>query len=170
MIDADPVPEPGGLKVINEWLDELYTTAPGRRLWAILDDRLRLTLAQGWLLGHGGPDDDLAEDLADYDAAGQLFDQMFVDLIQHWRSAYAGLRHGRGVMDRAILVGADLELVVLLAPEYIGDYPDGARVPGHSFITRLEADEWLIAALARRLPVPGWPPTEESISWLPIDP
>lgn len=37
------------------------------------------------------------------------------------------------------------------------------------FITRLEADTWLIAALARRLPVPGWPPAEMTVPGLHID-
>jgi hypothetical protein len=63
-----------------------------------------------------------------------------------------------------------MELVVLTAPDHIGWYPKGAQIPAHTFITRLEADDWLIAALSRRLPVPGWPPIEEVIPGLSVGP
>ena len=115
-------------------------------------------------------DDDLAEDLAADDSDNLHFAAMLAYLTEHWRSVYSGLRHGSGSWDRVILVGADMELVALTSPEYIGWHPAGDQFPGHSFITRLEGDDWLIAALARRLPVPGWPPSETVIPGLEIDP
>jgi hypothetical protein len=156
---------------VCRWVHELYDDKPSRVLWTSLDDRLRLALAQGWVLGMvGAPDDDLAEDLAADDSDNRHFAAMFDAFVDHWRSVYSTLRHGVGVSNQVDLVGADMELVVLTAPEHIGRYPKGAQIPAHAFVTRLEADDWLIAATARRLPVPGWPPTEEAIPGLSIDP
>jgi hypothetical protein len=161
--------QPGGVSIIAEWIDEVFCQAPRMRLWTALDDRLRLALAQGWILStQGQPDDDLAEELAADDSTDRSFPAMVDDLRARWRSVYSTLRNGMGLWDHVNLVGADLELVVVTAPECIGDYPEGGEIPAHSFITRLEADDWYIAALARRLPVPGWPPGEEVVPGLGI--
>lgn len=157
--------EPGGLVIVNEWLGELFG-GPGSSLWAALDDRLRLTLAQGWILSDGRePDDDLAEDLAADDSTHPYFEAMLSDLRTHWRQVYSDLEKGSGVWRECNLVGADLELVVLASPDCIGHYPKGGQILAHCFITRLGADAWYIAAMARRLPVPGWPPSDEDTPW-----
>lgn len=65
------------------------------------------------------------------------------------------------------MAGAGLELVVLTGPEHVGEVQAAGPVPAHSFITRLaEGGDWVIASLARRLPVPGWPPAEQEIPYL----
>jgi len=156
----------GGLSVVTNWVAELYSPSPGKGLWTSLDDPLRLALAQGLVLSTVGRADQVrAEALALPDSAHADFDAMLSVLIQHWQSVYKALQQGCGVLDRTILVGVDMELVVLTSPEHIGTVPaEGAQLPAHSFITRLaDRREWTIAALARRLPVPGWPPTEEEI-------
>lgn len=161
---------PGGRELIMNWIGRLHGDRPDRFLWEVLDDRLRLALAQGWVLGTVGVrNDDLAEDLAAEDCDGPGFERMLEWLVQHWRSVYVGLRNGFGWYNQPILVGAGMELVIVTGPEYFGPVVAGQKAKGHCFVTRLDADDWLIAALARRLPVPGWPPTEESIPGLGID-
>ncbi len=162
--------EPGGAATVTRWIRDLYGREPVRCLWVVLDDPLRLALAQGWVLGESGlRDDDLAEDLAADDSNNRRFGDMLAVLAEHWRSVYTTLRHGAGLRKAVNVVGADMELVVMTAPERIGCYPDDATIPVHSFVTRLEADDWVIAALARRLPVPGWPPSEQNVPGLEID-
>ena len=57
-------------------------------------------------------------------------------------------------------VGLDLELIAFAR----------RTVPPHTFITRHLGDNvWVIAANARRMPVPGWPPTEQELSGLLLD-
>jgi hypothetical protein len=161
---------PAGLDVVNDWVAELYGPSPGRGLWTSLDDPLRLALAQGWVLytiGH--PDQAMAEALAQPDSDHPGFEAMLDALVQQWQSIYQALSRGSGVLHRTMVVGVNMELVVLTSPEYIGKYAAGAQIPAHSFITSLtDRGEWIIAALARRLPVPGWPPTEAVIPNLEI--
>jgi len=160
---------PGGVAVVTNWVDELHGSSPGRGLWASLDDSLRLALAQGWVLYEAGEADQvMAEALARRDSVHPDFSAMLDAFIQQWRSVYGALQSGYGVLGRTTLVGVNMELVVLTSPEYVGEVPaGGAQVPAHSFITRLaDRGAWTIAALARRLPVPGWPPTEEVIPGL----
>ncbi|SBW22924.1 hypothetical protein FDG2_3315 [Candidatus Protofrankia californiensis] len=162
--------EPGGAATVTRWIRDLYGREPGHSLWVVLDDPLRLALAQGWVLGELGlRDDDLAEDLAADDSNNRRFGEMLAALAEHWRSVYSTLRHDAGLLKAVNVAGAGMELVVMTAPEHIGRYPEGATIPAHSFVTRLEADEWVIAALARRLPVPGWPPSEQNVPGLEID-
>jgi hypothetical protein len=61
-------------------------------------------------------------------------------------------------------VAPDLEKVIITGPEHVGEFEAGAQIPAHTFITRFDGEMWIIAALARRLPVPGWPPTERDVS------
>jgi hypothetical protein len=156
---------PGGLEVVTEWIQELFGPTPGLRLWSALDNPLRLALAQGWVLNtQGQPEQSRAEALAQLNSTDSEFDVMFSALVEHWQGVYSTLQHGSGVLGRINPVGIDLEAVVLTSPEYIGDYRGPAAIPAHSFIARLSDNRvWTIAALARRLPVPGWPPTEQTI-------
>lgn len=157
---------PGGVAVVTAWVDELYGSNPGSGLWASLDDPLRLALAQGWVLHTVGQVDQvMAEALARSDSTHPDFGIMLGALIERWRSVYEALQRGYGVLARTTLAGVNMELVVLTPPEYVGIVPPGgANIPAHSFITRLaDRHEWTIAALARRLPVPGWPPREKTI-------
>jgi hypothetical protein len=160
---------PGGLSVVSRWVADLYHARNGRVLWCVLDDKLRLALSQGWILDAlDQVDDVLAASLSVEDSTSRHFDTMLDDLIVSWRSAYEMIREDFGVWCDTTFVGVDMELVVLTSPEHSGYHPAGAAIPAHSFITRLRGHEWKIAALARRLPVPGWPPTEETIPGLGI--
>jgi len=114
----------------------------------------------------GRPDDDLAEDLADDETNNPQFTTMLEFLVDRWRTVYADLQGEFGVFDRAFIVGVDMELIILAGTEYIGEVPAGTPIPGHCFIIRFENDAWKIAALARRIPIPGWPPSEQVVPGL----
>ncbi|ADP78348.1 hypothetical protein FraEuI1c_0262 [Pseudofrankia inefficax] len=158
---------PGGVDSVKSWLADLFGEEPGRSLWTVLDGPLRLALAQGWILGTSGSRaDDLAEELAAADSSHRRFPAMLAALADHWRRVYADLRDGAGVVNLNLLAGADMEAVVLTGQEY-GDQVV-RQVVGHVFITRLDGDGWHIAALSRKLPIPGWPPTEQEISGLEV--
>jgi hypothetical protein len=168
--DPDGVDLPGGWDVARDWVAKLHSENPGPTLWTALDDRLRLTMAQVWvLMTLGHQDDDLAEDLADAESGNVHFQEMLGSLIVRWRTVYGDLKDGMSLLRHTELVGADMELVVLMSDAAAEVYAAGAPTPCHSFITKLESDRWYIAALARRLPVPGWPPSEETIPGLTID-
>lgn len=161
---------PSGAETVIEWLALVHASkCEDPALWRMLDDPLRLALTQGWVLHNGGDtDDDLAEALADEDSNGPQFESMINALIQHWQHVYAALREEIGILQQSHIVGVDMELIVLTGPEYIGEVQAGS-VSAHCFVVRYEDEEWRIAALARRLPVPGWPPREEVIPGLSID-
>jgi hypothetical protein len=116
----------------------------------------------------GKPDDDLAEDLAADDSDSPHFATMSEEMVSRWRNSYRVLRAEIGVLCQVNIVGVDMELVVLTGPEYIGTARENP-ILAHCFIVRFEDDEWKIAALARRLPVPGWPPKEHAVPGLGID-
>jgi len=153
-----------GMETVFRWARTALAGRPDPSLWTTLDDRLRLALAQEWVLGTlGAPDDDLAEDLADEETDNARFSSMLDDLASRWSSVYADLRGEFGVLDRSYIVGVDMELLILAGPEYVGESRAGTPIHAHCFIIRFENDEWKIAALARRIPVPGWPPTEQTV-------
>lgn len=162
---------PSGAQTVIKWLRLMHRPdSNGQALWRMLDDPLRLALAQGWVLYVGDDtDDDLAEDLADEDSNCPRFDAMIDSLVQRWQNVYIALRDDIGVLRRTSIVGVDMELIILTGPEYIGEARTNVTIPAHCFVVRYEDEEWRIAALARRLPVPGWPPTEEVIPGLGVD-
>jgi hypothetical protein len=161
--------DPNGVDTIVRWVKAVHELNPRRTLWTTLDDRLRLALAQGWVLHSvGNPDDDTAEDLADEDTDNPQFPIMLEQLARRWQSVYAALQGEIGVADRTTLIGIDMELIVLTGPEHIGPVRAGVAIPAHCFIIRFENEEWKLAALARRLPIPGWPPTEQVVAGLEI--
>jgi len=168
---TDPVFDicPDGANTVIAWLGLVYGAADADlTLWRMLDDPLRLSLAQGWVLHQTkNVDEDLAEDLAADDSNNPEFNLMLEALVEHWRRVYVALSGEIGILQQTNIVGVDMELVVLTGPEYIG--PVRGPMPAHCFVVRFEDDEWRIAALARRLPVPGWPPTEQVIPGLGVD-
>lgn len=147
---------------VRYWLECLRHGA-GRELWGVLDEDLRLVIAQDFVLATiGVPDDRRAAGLASCEAHGPAFDRMLTAVVRRWRQTHAELADGAQIDQRAAGVGADLEVVVAY-----GRPPFGARRARggnpHLFITRFgRARGWSVAAAGPRLPAPGWPPT----SWV----
>lgn len=168
----DPKDLPGGVQTVWMWLDAVRAEAPSPLLWVLLDDAVRLALAQGWIMHQADTDpditrrdrDDLAYALASRDIQHPLAAPMLADLHQHWQQVYALILGGHGVVNQVNTVAPDMEAVVLTGPEHVGRFESGAHILAHTFITRLVGDTWIIAATARRLPQPGWPPTERDVS------
>lgn len=153
--------------MVYAWLTGLQD-ADCHELWFALDDNLRLCFAQGWLMTTGRDDLAKRDKLAAALAGGvhELFPEMLQHLVKHWRHVYADLNCQPALIGATDLVGPDMELVMFTSDEYAGPYPAGARIPAHSFITHYVNGAWKIAATARRLPIPGWPPTEQEVAGL----
>lgn len=165
--EVDPALMPGGLSTVLEWARTLHSSEPDRRLWTMLDDDLRLALTQAWTLNTiGHPDDDLARALAASTLEGPLAEEMFAAYVKRWRQVYKMLAGDFGIWGSPMPISVDMELVILTDPHHIGCVEANTAVSAHSFVVKRQGDEWVIAALARRLPIPGWPPTEEDISGL----
>lgn len=149
------------------WLTGLRD-ADGDALWFALDDNLRLCFAQGWLMTTGrdevGKRDKRAAALTR--GVHKLYPRMLQYLLEHWRHVYGDLGYKPALIDATDLVGPDMELVMFTSDEFAGPYSAGGQIPAHSFITHYVDGTWKIAATARRLPVPGWPPTEQEIAGL----
>jgi hypothetical protein len=169
---ADNFEPAGGTALVYSWLGALAKPDPGPLFWAALDQPLRLCLVQGWMMNRGfgiSSDRDLvAEQLSHAQSTHTLAGKLLADVAQHMREVYADLGDAPALVDVTDLVGVDMELVVVTSEEFAGDYPAGAQIPVHCFVTRLIDGGWRIAANARRLPVPGWPPTEVPIAGLSI--
>ena len=167
----------GGTAMVFEWLERLADPEPQVDIiWDSLDDPLRLAFAQEWLLREevvtaGDPDRDLqAEQLAARSSAHPLFNTFYVDLVAWLRHVYADIDGKPALVGHTETVGVGLELIVFTNDEVAANYDGQGPLPAHAFITRHQGQgDWLIAANARRLPVPGWPPSEQSIPSLQID-
>jgi hypothetical protein len=157
----------GGTAAVVAWLQELAIEDPGIGLWKVLVDDLRLALAQGWMLSTGEADNPernvAAHQLAQEEGVDKDFPEMFDFLIDHWRGVYSEIDGRPCLVSESDLVGVDMELVVVTSEKYAGQYAAGAAIPVHYFITQFVGGQWQIAANARRLPTPGWPPSERSV-------
>lgn len=167
----------GGTALVFTWLTELAGDEPAVELiWGMLDDPLRLAMAQSWLLGSGHVNiddpgrDEIAEALSAGDGLHPLFAPMYVWLLGHFRQVYSDIDGLPCLSNVTKAVSVDMELIAVGSEDQVGFHRAGVGVPIHSFITRhVGDDEWAIAANARRLPVPGWPPTERTLGGLLID-
>ncbi|MCA0295236.1 MAG: hypothetical protein LCH96_07995 [Actinobacteria bacterium] len=157
----------GGTPVVYRWLVGLRDEEPAQ-LWADLDENLKLCFAQAWLMNNDRAKPGRREARAAALVSGdhKWFGQMLEDLTEQWRHVYRDLNYEPAIIAASDLVGPDMELVMVTSDEFAGDYPAGARIPAHSFITHYVGREWKIAATSRRLPLPGWPPTEQVIEGL----
>jgi hypothetical protein len=162
---------------VFEWLTRIAEANPPVELvWGSLDDPLRLAMVQSWLLGKGevtadDPQRDAhAEQLSAHQSTHPLFEKFYSWLVAHYQDVYSAIDGKPCLVGTTETVGVDLELIVFSCEEYVGSYGPRDQIPAHSFITRLiDEGEWVIAANARRLPVPGWPPTEQTLPGLRID-
>jgi hypothetical protein len=94
--------DPDGVDAITSWARTLHEGGSHRSLWTAFDDRLRLALAQGWVLHVlGEQDDDVAEDLADEDTDNTQFPAMLDQFANRWRSVYAILKGKRVIQNSA---------------------------------------------------------------------
>jgi predicted nucleic acid-binding protein len=167
----------GGTALVFEWLTRIAETNPPVELiWGSLDDPLRLCMAQSWLLGTGEitadhPQRDAqAEQLAARKSTHPLFEQFYRWLVAHYQNVYSAIDGKPCLVGATETVGVDLELIGFASEEYVGSYEAGQPFPAHTFITRHVGEgKWVIAANARRMPVPGWPPTEQVLPGLLID-
>lgn len=161
---------PGGAQTVCRWIEMLEEADRPEKLWWSLDANLQLVLAQQWLFGPGsqhsshdeGSRDVLAEELSS-STSHELFEPMIRDYIAHWREVYRDLDYRPALVMTPDLAGVDLEVVSVTSDHYAGTKAAGESAPGHTFLTRWVDGQWKIAAHSRRIPVPGWPPTEEEI-------
>lgn len=174
--DPDFVPG-GGTGLVFDWLTRIAEPDPPVEvIWGGLDAPLRLARAQSWLLetGHATGDDPQrdteAGQLSALDSTHPLFEEFYRWLVAHYQHVYGAIDGKPCLVGATETVGVDLELVMFASEEHVGPYEAGVPLPAHTFITRHIGDgTWVIAANARRMPVPGWPPTEEVLPGLLID-
>ncbi len=86
----------GGTELVFRWLTELASDEPAVGLiWGMLDDPLRLAMAQSWLLGSGQVNiddtrrDETAQALSAADGLHPLFAPMYAWLLGHFRHVYS---------------------------------------------------------------------------------
>jgi len=153
--------------VVSFWAEGLYGGGV-RDLWKALDPELRLAIAQAYILRSDGPPDDRAATaLAARDSQDWHFKKMITEVSWSWRRVYVGLSDGVVFPEEAMRVGADMEHVAAYGREGAGSAQTGEWAKPHSFITRYnDGYGWLIVATGRKLPIPGWPPTEWTIPQL----
>ncbi len=167
----------GGTALVLTWLTELAVDEPAVELiWGMLDDPLRLAMAQSWLLGSGHANiddpgrDAIAEALSAVDGLHPLFAPMYAWLLGHFRHVYSDIDGKPCLSNVTEAVSVDMELIAVASEDQVGVHSARVGVPMYSFITRhVGHDEWVIAANARRLPVPGWPPRERTLEGLLVD-
>lgn len=168
VIGADDFVPGGGTALVLEWLTRIVEPNPPVELiWGSLDGPLRLANAQSWLMAtdeaaaNGARRDAVAEQLAARESTHPRFGEFFDALLARYRGVYSEVDGKPCLVGATETVGVDLELVVFSSEHYVGRHEAAEPFPAHSFITRhIGNGEWVIAANARRIPVPGWPPTE----------
>lgn len=169
---ADHFVPAGGTALVYSWLKTLTEPDLDPLFWAALDQPLRLCLAQAWMMNNGyagsAEHDVVAEQLSRVMSPHALSSRLLADTLAHMREVYADVGDAPALVDVTDLVGIDMELVVITSEDFVGEYVAGAQIAAHCFVTKLSEGDWRIAANARRLPIPGWPPTEELIPGLAI--
>jgi predicted nucleic acid-binding protein len=167
----------GGTGLVFNWLTRIAApNPPAEVIWGSLDTPVRLAMAQSWLLAtsHVTTDDPQRDTVADQLSAlpstHPLFDEFYGWLVAHYQHVYRAIDGKPCLVGATETVGVDLELIMFASEEHVGPYEAGVPLPVHTFITRHVGDgQWVIAANARRMPVPGWPPTEQVLPGLLID-
>lgn len=168
MASPDPTQVPDGLEVVTSWVERIHSGIVDTRLWEPLEDVLRLCYAQMFIYNNKAwPDDKLADDLAQRHSQHPDFMTMLEQHVQHWRGVYRSLANGIAYLGSPESVGVDLEYIALFDPKFVGEFDQ--PLPANSFLVRWVNDRWLIAANSRRLPAPGWPPTDKVIPGLRVD-
>jgi len=167
----------GGTAIVFQWLTRIAgADPPAELIWGSLDDPLRLAMAQSWLLLGDEVSADspyrqaLAEQLSARSSTHPRFEQFYSWLVAHYQHVYRAIGGKPCLVGATEIVGVDLELVAFASEEHAKAYKAGQPLLAHTFITRyVGGNKWVIAANARRLPVPGWPPIEQVLPGLLID-
>ncbi|MDT0261446.1 PIN domain-containing protein [Jatrophihabitans lederbergiae] len=109
----------GGTGMVFEWLERIAEPDPPVEIvWDSVDDPLRLSLAQGWLLGTEvvtleDPDrDGHAEALSARGSTHPLFDTFYADLVAHFQQVYSDIDGNPALVGHTETVGVGLELIV----------------------------------------------------------
>ena len=170
MSDAvEPVPA-GAVAVVLWWADAL-AAGDFRTMWHSMDDQFRLCEAQLWIFSN---QEHPALQTEDRDVLANELAQLESD--HHLRGPFeeGRLAQGRNYLpswprDRWTVAGnrrktaEDLDLVLILDPEVIGDeIPEGIFGDGGGvavYVTRLSSAGWRVAGLGYWPHDPGWPPS-----------
>lgn len=157
---SDDFVSPGGTHVVIRWLRDLYEDPDNRSVWEAFDQNMRLCQAQSWMCEQGYGNIPHRDVMANALALGEHehFEEMIADLGTYLWPIYAWLKGEPALLDKSDMVAVDLELVVVTSSSPTGRYEAGEEMFIHSFIMRLVDGAWKIAARARMMPVPGWPP------------
>jgi hypothetical protein len=167
--EAEPLPA-GAVEAVLGWY-EAIESGDFDRIWAHLDDNMRLCEAQLWVFANlehptlAGIDRDvLAADLAAEKSSHHLR-PFFED--SRASAAPANLpswpREFLGVPSHRRLVGEDLDVVLVVDTRTVPAIVPGTTLldPQESRIvlTRFTERGWLIAGNDYNPPIPGWPPS-----------
>lgn len=146
---------PSSGEAVAYWIETLRRGAV-RNLWAVLDDDLRLAVAQKYILRVvGGPDDAMAAELAARDSGHPHFGRMVGGEVRRWRQTHGALADPVAYPYQHARVGSCLEVLVVHGRRQ-SDVAEPCL-----FITRFGREcGWCVAATCERLPLPGWPPTD----------
>jgi hypothetical protein len=155
-----------GVEAVNDWIDAVLVSGDLPRAWSLMAQDFRLAVTQGLIMGVAPErtgDNEFATALADAGPASAAFGPFAESLSAHWSTVYAGLADGFGYLDQSDPLAPGLELVVVVPGTEEREISAGEPVLVHSFIVEFDSERWLVAANARRLPVPGWPPSEKQL-------
>jgi len=153
---------------VQQFLAAVFEDGSHDECWSMMDDNLRLCLAQAWLWNNreqpniAGRLDELAERFVrgpwPGDEMWEAFGRIDLnDMVRVWGDGYA---RDLGAASHPRPIGVDLE-IVLLVPT------DGEALVFHEatlvadalqFVVRLVDGVWRLAGVAGVVPVPGWPP------------
>lgn len=160
---------PGGpIDAAFRWFSAVVGERDLRSAWAITTDDLRLALAQSWLITTDRADlgaDARARAIADGDP-GALWDE-----FEQWRLTRWLTLTWTDVVEDGFSTYSEPEFAapeicfVRFVPGQISAQVDSDSEPMWmiTFTLRYDAEGWRVAGIGRRLPVPGWPPTEVEV-------
>lgn len=154
------------------WVEAVMDRGDLRAAWAMTDPTLRLVLAQEWvwsnrhtpLLGYRTDWRDVAEGLASSPSEHPLWERFAADRIREWHTVWKGFGARTWMaLDRAEVVGVDLEIVSFVEPGAASTHGRGGRMAfARRLLLRHTGTGWLVAGLdGARLFRPGWPPSPE---------
>jgi len=178
MADDDLPPEQnvhvGGdaMGLVFRWLVSVFDEGDLPAVWHLVDDPLRLALAQSWLILEqdraelsGESLDNVAREFTSEHPEHPLWPEFAHWRTVRWRSVlprFVTDVSSRGFVSTPALIGVDLEAVLVAEALHAGSLEFGAGEPleVQRFLVRHTTNGTRLAGIGGVLPIPGWPPSE----------
>jgi hypothetical protein len=159
----------GPEEVATAWVQAAMERNDLAAAWALTDPKLRLVLAQHWIMSRqdnaqvtAEDPDALAEDLARSPSPHPLWDRFASERLRRWRQHWGAFNtQAWGISEERQQVAPGVEVLTFMEKHRLLAWAKPGSPPVmRRFAMRSTPDGWMVAGLdGSALFEPGWPPT-----------